>query len=206
MKKKKKCFCVPCALFHRSRGQASSVGQLITKPMTNWTRASTTLKENAVSKTHRDSVRFTRRADRRLPPGCYGNLIVNLTSNVVNRGQNVPVGSTPTDTIGPRSRSRLSPRYVLVVLKIVKINDERIVVLLKRVGSFLSISYKVTHFYASQPTSTLVRRLRVNPTTHDWLRLSWTCSWPSKICPSCESPIRDAAQLQKDDPSVAGTE
>ena len=26
--------------------------------------------------------------------------------NVVNRGQNVPVGSTPTDTIGPRSRSR----------------------------------------------------------------------------------------------------
>ena len=32
-------------------------------------------------------------------------------------GQNVPVGSTPTDTIGPRSRSRLSARYVLVVLK-----------------------------------------------------------------------------------------
>ena len=26
-------FCVPCALFHRSRGQD---GQLITKPMTNW--------------------------------------------------------------------------------------------------------------------------------------------------------------------------
>ena len=39
------------------------------------------------------------------------------TSNVVNRGQNVPVGQTPTDTIGPRSRSRLSPRLVLVVLK-----------------------------------------------------------------------------------------
>ena len=57
VKNKKKCFCVPCALFHRSRGQASSVGQLITKPMTNWTRASTTLKENAVSKTHRESVR-----------------------------------------------------------------------------------------------------------------------------------------------------
>ena len=37
--------------------------------------------------------------------------------NVANRGQNVPVGSTPTDTIGPRSRSRLSARYVLVVLK-----------------------------------------------------------------------------------------
>ena len=29
----------------------------------------------------------------------------------------MPVGSTPTDTIGPRSRARLSPRYVLVVLK-----------------------------------------------------------------------------------------
>ena len=38
-------------------GQKSSVGQLITKPMTNWRRASTTLKENAVSKTHRESVR-----------------------------------------------------------------------------------------------------------------------------------------------------
>ena len=29
--------------------------------------------------------RFTRRADRRLPPGCYGNLIVN-----VKRGQSRP--------------------------------------------------------------------------------------------------------------------
>ena len=29
-----KGFCVPCALFHRSRGQ--DVGQLITKPITNW--------------------------------------------------------------------------------------------------------------------------------------------------------------------------
>ena len=48
----------------------------------------------------------------------------------------------------------------------------------------------MTHFYASQPTSTIVRRLRVNPTTHDWLRLSWTCPWPSKIFPSCESPIK----------------
>ena len=50
---------MPCALFHRSRGKDSSVGQLIRKPlaMTNWTRASTTLKENsAVSKTHRESV------------------------------------------------------------------------------------------------------------------------------------------------------
>ena len=44
-------------------------------------------------------------------------VIWSWTSNVANRGQNVPVGSTPTDTIGPRSRSRLSPRYVLVVLK-----------------------------------------------------------------------------------------
>ena len=69
-------------------------------------------------------------------------------------------------------------------------NDERIVVFLKRVGSFLSISYKVTHFYASQQTSTIVMRLRVNPTSHDWLRLSWMCPWPSKICPSCEWPRR----------------
>ena len=38
-------------------------------------------------------------------------------SNVANRGKNVPVGWTQTDTIGPRSRSRLSARYVLVVLK-----------------------------------------------------------------------------------------
>ena len=60
---------------------------------------------------------FTRRADRRLPPGCYGNLIVN-----VDRGQSRPkrpvhLGLTPTDTIGPHSRSRLSGRYVLVELK-----------------------------------------------------------------------------------------
>ena len=39
------------------------------------------------------------------------------TSNAANRSQNVPVGSTLTDTIGPRSRSQLSARYVLVVLK-----------------------------------------------------------------------------------------
>ena len=45
---------LPCALFHRSRGQ--DVGQFITKPMTNWTRASTTLKEHPVGKTHRESV------------------------------------------------------------------------------------------------------------------------------------------------------
>ena len=69
-------------------------------------------------------------------------------------------------------------------------NDERNVVFLKRVGSFLSISYKVTQFYASQLTSTIVRRLRVNPITHNWLRLSWTCPWPSKICLSCEWPIK----------------
>ena len=36
---------------------------------------------------------------------------------MANHDQNVTVGSTPTDTIGPRSRSRLSPRYVLVLLK-----------------------------------------------------------------------------------------
>ena len=36
---------------------------------------------------------------------------------MANRDQHVPVGSTPTDTIGPRPRARLSPRYVLVVLK-----------------------------------------------------------------------------------------
>ena len=70
-------------------------------------------------------------------------------------------------------------------------NDERIVVYLKRVGSSLSISYKVTHFYASQPTDEHNRdAFACNPTTHDWLRLSWMCPWPSKICPSCEWPIR----------------
>ena len=47
----------------------------------------------------------------------------------------------------------------------------------------------MTHVYASRPTRTIVRRLRVNPTTHDWLRLSWTCPWPSKICLLCEWPI-----------------
>ena len=44
-------------------------------------------------------------------------VIWSWTWNVANRDQNVPVGSTPTDTIGPRSRSRLSSRYVRVVLK-----------------------------------------------------------------------------------------
>ena len=58
----------------------------------------------------------------------------------------------------------------------------------------------MTHFYASQPTSTIVRRLRVNPTTHDWLRLSWTCPWPSKICPSCESPIRNPSVVPEAQP------
>ena len=33
-------------------------------------------------------------------------VIWSWTSNVANCGQNVPVGWTPTDTIGPRSRSR----------------------------------------------------------------------------------------------------
>ena len=48
--------------------------------------------------------RFTRRADIDV---CrlVAMVIWSWTSNVVNHGQNVPVGSTPTDTIGPRSRS-----------------------------------------------------------------------------------------------------
>ena len=58
--------------------------------------------------------------DVRLPPGCYGNLIVN-----VKRGQSRPkracgeCGVDPDrhDWHGPRSRSRLSSRYVLAVLK-----------------------------------------------------------------------------------------
>ena len=60
------------------------------------------------------------RADRRLLPGCYGNLIMNVDQkkkNVANRGHNVPVGSILTDTFGPHSRSRLSARYVLFVPK-----------------------------------------------------------------------------------------
>ena len=115
-------------------------------------------------------------------------VIWSSTWNVANRDQNVPVGSAPTDTIGPRSRSRSSPRYVLVVLKWRK---NRIIFKPRRVFSFDFVqSDSFLYFYASQPTSTIVRRLRVNPTTHDWLRLSWTCPWPSKICPSCESPIR----------------
>ena len=128
--------------------------------------------------------RFTRRADRRLPPGCYGNLIVNvkLTWSIAAK----------TCLWGRPRQTRLGHVHVHGYRRgtfLLYWNDERIVVLLKRVGSFLSISYKVTHFYASQPTSTIVRHLRVNATTHDWLRLSWTCPWPSKICPSCESPI-----------------
>ena len=131
--------------------------------------------------------RFTRRADRRLPPGCYGNLIVN-----VKRGQSGPkraCGSTPTRLGHVHVHGYRRGTFLLYW------NDERILVFLKRVGSFLSISYKVTHFYASQPTSTIVRRLRVNPTTHDWLRLSWTCPCPSKICPSCEWPIRSRRKV-----------
>ena len=128
--------------------------------------------------------RFTRRADRRLPPGCYGNLIVNVETWSI---------AAKTCLWGRPRQTRLGHVHVHGYRRgtfLLYWNDERIVVLLKRVGFFLSISYKVTHFYASQPTSTIVRLLRVNPTTHDWLRLSWTCPWPSKICPSCESPIR----------------
>ena len=44
-------------------------------------------------------------------------MVIWYIVNAANCGQNVPVGSTPTDTIGPRSRSRLSARYVLLVLK-----------------------------------------------------------------------------------------
>ena len=51
-------------------------------------------------------------------------------------------------------------------------NDERIVAFLLRVESFLSVSFKVTHFYARRPTSTIVRCLGVNWPTHDWPRLS----------------------------------
>ena len=65
---------------------------------------------------HNINRRFTRWADRVC---CLVAMVIwSWMSNVANRGQNVPVGWTsPTDTIGPRSRSRLSPRYVLVVLK-----------------------------------------------------------------------------------------
>ena len=59
---------------------------------------------------------------------------------------NVPVGWTPTDTIAPRSRSRLSPRYVLVVLKWRK---NRSVFKARRVFSFDIV--QVTHFYV-RPT------------------------------------------------------
>ena len=44
-------------------------------------------------------------------------VIWSWTSIVANRDQNVPLGSILTDTIWPRSRSRLSARYDLVVLK-----------------------------------------------------------------------------------------
>ena len=77
----------------------------------------------------------------------------------------------------------LSPRYVLVVLKWRK---NRRIFKARRVFSFHFVQ---SDLYASQQTTTIVRRLRVNPTTHDWLRLSWTCPWWSKICRSCDWPI-----------------
>ena len=60
-------------------------------------------------------------------------VIWSWTSNMANCSQNVPVGSTPTDTIGPRSCSRLSARYVLVVLKWQK---SRSIFKARRVSSF----------------------------------------------------------------------
>ena len=60
-------------------------------------------------------------------------VIWSWTWNVANRDQNVAVGSTPTDSIGPRSRSRLSSRCVRVVLKWQK---NRIIFKARRVFSF----------------------------------------------------------------------
>ena len=51
-------------------------------------------------------------------------VIWSWTSNVVNRGQNAPTGSTPTDTIAPRSRSSYRRGTFLLYW-----NEERIVVL-----------------------------------------------------------------------------
>ena len=60
--------------------------------------------------------RFTWRADLySYVSHLVAMVIWSLTSNMANRGQNVPVGSTPTGTIGPQSRSRLSAGYVLAV-------------------------------------------------------------------------------------------
>ena len=79
--------------------------------------------------------RFTWRADRRLPLGCYGNLIVNI-----KRGQSRPkraCGSTPQTRLGHVHVHDYRRGTFLLYL-----NDKRIVVFLKRVGSFLSILYK----------------------------------------------------------------
>ena len=58
-----------------------------------------------------DVRRFTRRADRHLPPGCYGNLLTN-----VKRGQSRPKrtsGVGPKDMIGPRSRY-----FIIIIIHI----------------------------------------------------------------------------------------
>ena len=111
------------------------------------------------------------------PPGFYGNLIVNVT-----RGQsrpNVPVGSTPTDTIGQRSRARLSPRYVLVVLKWRK---NRSIFKARRVFSFDIVQ---SDSFLCKPANENNREAFAYESDHS-RRLSWTCPWPSKICSSCE--------------------
>ena len=71
-------------------------------------------------------------------------VIWSWTWNVAIRDLNVLVGSTPTDTIGPRSRSRLLSRYFRVLVKWRKNRG-----VLKVHWVFSSISYKVTHFDAS---------------------------------------------------------
>ena len=90
-------------------------------------------------------------------------VIWSWTSNVVNRGQNVPVGSTPTDTIGPRSRSRLSPRYVLIVLKWRK---NRSIFKARRVFSF---DFVQSDSFLCQPTDEHNRETFVCESDHSWL-------------------------------------
>ena len=84
-------------------------------------------------------------------------VIWSWTSNVAYRGQNAPVhvGLTPIDTIGPRSRSRLSARYVLVVLKW---RMNRGIFKARRVFSFDIV---ITKWLISMPASRRVRCLRV---------------------------------------------
>ena len=104
--------------------------------------------------------RFTRQADVRLSPGCYGNLTVN-----VKRGQ-----SRPTCLWGRPRETRLGHVHIHDYRRgtfVLCRNDERIVAFLKRVRSFLLISYWVTDFFASQPTSPTMSPFRVNRPTHN---------------------------------------